>query len=56
MDQHTIIIFITEQLAKEFKGYFHCLGENTEKYITFSVPIKKVPDNDNDSDNDKTAT
>ena len=54
MDQHTIIIFITKQLAKEFKGYFHCLGENTEKYITFSVPIKKVPVNDND--NDKTAT
>ena len=50
MDQHTIIIFITKQLAKEFKGYFHCF----EKYITFSVPIKKVPDNDND--NDKTAT
>ena len=23
------------------KGQFECLGENTEKYITFSVPIKK---------------
>ena len=45
--------FIIKQLAREFKGYFHCLGENTEKYITFSVPIKKVHDNDNDSDNDK---
>ena len=33
--------FIIKQLAREFKGYFHCLGENTEKYITFSVPIKK---------------
>ena len=31
--------FIINQLAREFKGYFHCLGENTEKYITFSVPI-----------------
>ena len=28
------------------------MGENTEKYITFSVPIKKVLDNDIDSDND----
>ena len=44
--------FIIKQLAREFKGYFHCLGENTEKYITFSVPIKKVLDNDSDSDND----
>ena len=44
--------FIIKQLAKEFKGCFRCLGENTEKYITFSVPIKKVLDNDNDSDND----
>ena len=23
--------FIIKQLAREFKGYFHCLGENTEK-------------------------
>ena len=44
--------FIIKQLVKEFKGYFECLGENTEKYITFSVPIKKVLDNDNGSDND----
>ena len=34
--------FIIRQLAKEFKGNFDCLGGNTEKYITFSVPIKKV--------------
>ena len=33
--------FIIKQLAKEFKGNFDCLGENTEKYITFSVLIKK---------------
>ena len=44
--------FIIKQLAREFNGYFHCLGENTEKYITFSVPIKKVLDNDNDNDSD----
>ena len=33
--------FIIKQLAEEFKGQIECLGENTEKYITFSVPIKK---------------
>ena len=37
--------FIINELAKEFKGQFECLGENTEKYITFSVPIKKELDN-----------
>ena len=30
---------------KEFEGNFECLGENTEKYITFSVPIKKNTEN-----------
>ena len=33
-------------MVKEFKGNSECLGENTEKYITFSVPIKKEHDND----------
>ena len=33
--------FIIKRLAREFKGYFECLGENTEKYITFCVPTKK---------------
>ena len=33
--------FIIKELAEEFKGEFECLGENSEKYITFSVPIKK---------------
>ena len=33
-----------KELAKEFKGKFECLGENTEKYITFSVPIEKRGD------------
>ena len=37
--------FIIKELAEEFKGQFECLGENTEKYITFSVPIKKEHDN-----------
>ena len=37
--------FIIKKLAKEFEGNFECLGENTEKYITFSVSIKKKIDN-----------
>ena len=37
--------FIIKQLAKEFRGEFECLGENTEKYITFSVLLKKENDN-----------
>ena len=37
--------FIIKQLAREFKYYLECLGENTEKYITFSVPIKKEHEN-----------
>ena len=38
--------FIIKELGKEFKGQaFNCLGENTEKYIAFSVPLKKVNEN-----------
>ena len=38
--------FIIEQLARQFKGNFVCLRENTEKKdITFSVPIKKEHEN-----------
>ena len=33
--------FIIKKLAEKFEGEFECLGENTEKYITFSVPLKK---------------
>ena len=33
--------FIIKELVKEFDGNFDCLGENTKKYITFSVPLKK---------------
>ena len=33
--------FTMKQLAKGFEGKFHCLEENTRKYKTFSVPIKK---------------
>ena len=37
--------FIIKELVKEFEGNFECLGENTEKYKTFSVTIKKKIDN-----------
>ena len=33
--------FIIKELAKEFEGQSECLGQNTEKYITFSVSINK---------------
>ena len=36
-DYHLII----KELVEEFEGHFDCLGEYTEKYITFLVPIKK---------------
>ena len=39
--------FIIKELACEFEGNFECLAENTEKYVTFSVPIKKKIDNKN---------
>ena len=32
--------FIVKELAEEFKEQFQYLGKNTEKCITFSVPIK----------------
>ena len=32
-------------MQKKLYGKLECLGENTEKYITFSVPISKEPDN-----------
>ena len=34
------INFFIKELANEFEGQFECLGENTEKYETFSVPIE----------------
>ena len=33
--------FIINELAEEFKDELNCIGENMEKYITFSVPVKK---------------
>ena len=37
--------FIIKEFGKELEDQFECLGENTEKYITSSVPIKKEFDN-----------
>ena len=47
MVQHNDYHFIIKQLVEELKRQFQCSGENTEKYITFSVPIKKEEDDDN---------
>ena len=33
--------FIIKELAEEFKKQFTFLGQNTEKYITFTVSIEK---------------
>ena len=33
--------FIMKELEEELKNQFTCLGENTEKYIAFIVPIEK---------------
>ena len=33
---------IIKELAKEFKKQFTCLGEDTEKYITFAVLTEKT--------------
>ena len=38
--------FIIKGLAEEFESEFECLGENKEKYITFSVQIKKESNED----------
>ena len=45
--------FIIKNLAEEFEGEFECLGENTEIYITFSIPIKKEITKKDTNGNDK---
>ena len=37
--------FIIKDLAEEFESQIECLTENTEKYMTFSVTIKKLENN-----------
>ena len=45
--------FIIKELAEEVEGELECLGENTEKYITFLVPIKKETTKKDKNGNDK---
>ena len=42
--------FVIKQLAEVFEDQFECLGENTEKYISFSVPIEKEVITDDEED------
>ena len=37
--------FIIKELSTEFEGQFTCLGENTEKYITFFSSNRKRHEN-----------
>ena len=39
--------FIIKELVQEFEGNFECLDEDTEKCITFSVPLKNKIENNN---------
>ena len=39
------LLFYNQGASKKIEGQFECLGEITEKYINFSVPIKKELDN-----------
>ena len=45
--------FILNELAIGFKGELNCIEDNMEKYITFSVPIKKEVNNYDGNDNKK---
>ena len=42
---YNTILFILNQLAIEFKGELNYIGDNMEKYIPFSVPLKKEVNN-----------
>ena len=37
--------FIINQLAEEIKGGLNCIGENMEKYLTFSTSLSELVDN-----------
>ena len=45
--------FIINELAEEFEGEFESLGKTSEKYITFSAPIKKEITKKDKDGNDK---
>ena len=42
--------FVIKQLAKDFNGYFGCIVENTEKYISVSISVFKESDKKKKSD------
>ena len=47
---------LIEELAKEYNSDISCIPLNTNKYMSFSVPIKKEmikSDDDDDDDDDK---
>ena len=46
---------IINKIANEFVGEFECLGENTEKYISFSVKINKKITKKDEAGNEKIA-
>ena len=48
--------FVINQLAIEFKGELNCIGDNMDKYITFSVPIKEEAINNGDKKNNYIQT
>ena len=48
--------FIIKELANEFEWKFTCFGENTEKYIPFSVPIEKEVERISKKDEEITKT
>ena len=48
--------FIIKESANEFEGQFEYLGENTEKYKTFSVPIEKEVKNIDKDGNESVVT
>ena len=45
-----------KELADEFQGQCECLGENTEKYKIFSIPIEKEVTKFDKNDNEKAVT
>ena len=48
--------FIIKELANEFEGKSECLGGDTEKYKTFSIPIEKEVTNIDKDGNEIIAT
>ena len=48
--------FIIKELENEVEGQFECLGENTEKNKSFSVPIEKEVTNIDKDGNESVVT